>query len=221
MKQKTKVGTMLLFLGIFLVAVNIKVDTGISYGFLFGENEGIRKGGITYLTRIFLGDALKVDLCFNPVGYLCAMAGAWMLPLRHSEKKKMLWASICGIICSVAGMILPFVVGQYQLLKPVFILIIAELLAFFVLLYTFLLACKRQVDSYLYMEVGKDLMFALELYGCSVAGSYVMQLLSGFNVYFTHAGYYILVFVAYAAILYYIWKAWGYIDKLHLFSGKE
>lgn len=220
MDKKTNAGKLLFFLGLLIVTVRVRVDTGISYGFIFGKNEGVKKGGITYLTEQLIGDHLQIDILFPPVGFLLIIIGASLLVMRQREKKKIYLAAVFGMICDLVVVALPFLISQYKLLKPVLLFTALELLCVLVIMYAFMVACKKQVDSYLYMEVGKDLTFATEMYGFAVVCSYVMLFLAGFYVYFAHGGYLLLIAAGYAAVLYYIWKAWHYSKTLHLF-GKE
>lgn len=221
MKAKTKIkpGIILFVAGILLLGLKIEVDTNISYGFVFGVEEGIKKGGITYVLEKIIGDSMYVDIFFNPLGYCLLLLGASHLdiPKDNKYKKIISISAFIGLFASIAGMIVPFCISQYKLIGPVLACNMTELLVLLVIMRSFMMLCKRQIDNYLYMEVGKDLSFAMELYGFAIVASYVILPFDALYFYFAGAAYILTLLISGGAVLYYGWKVLYYTKKLKLF----
>lgn len=217
MKIKNK-GVYLFILGVILAGIDFTINTGISYGFKFGFNEGIRRGANTYFLEALIGEQFRLDIFFDPLGYLLMF---WGLVLLGGYGKYIRNAKIFSAAGCIAGIIktaLPFSVSQYHILEPLLICIAAEVLSMIIILYSFTLACKKQVDNYTYMEVGKDLTFATELYGFATVISYIILPFAALYIYFARGAFVLVIILSYAAILYYAYKVIKYAGKLHLFE---
>jgi hypothetical protein len=217
-KKKIPAGVWLFAVGILLVGITCNVDTKVSYGFQFGVNEGVSKGGITYLLIQMIGESLKIDLFFNPLGYLLIFLGMFKINRTGKYVKNIKAAAVVGGLLDILKMFLPFFVPQYRLLKPLLAVTALELGAFLVILYSFLLLCKKQVDNYLYMEVGKDLTFSMELYGLAVVFGYILLPFAALYIYFARTAYLITQIAACIAIIYYAWKTIKYSGELGMFT---
>lgn len=86
MKSKIK-GIYFFILGILVTGIDINIATKISYGFRFGVNEGVKKGFNTYFLEALIGDHFRIDILFNPAGYLLILLG---LALMHGNRKYMM-----------------------------------------------------------------------------------------------------------------------------------
>lgn len=211
-------GVYIFILGIIFTGIDFVINTGVSYGFEFGVNEGVSKGMNTYFLEALIGDRFRVDVLFNPLGYLFILLG---LAFMHGSRKYMMnmrMAAALGCVVSVIRIVLPFVLSQYDILVPVLILTGAEVLLMIVILYSFTLACKKQVDNFNDMEVGKDLTFATELYGFATVIRYIILPFAALYIYFARGAYLLAVVFSWGAILYFAFKTLKYTKKLHLFE---
>lgn len=220
--MKNQINAIRLFLvALLIVGIHAYVHTGIDYGFQFGVNEGIKKGVSTYFLFVLLqGKDFAVDIAFNPLGYLLIIF--CMKPLLQTKSKKyiknIIGFAIIGCIVNIISIILPFFVNQYNLMQPLAICMAVEFLIFVGILYSFAIACKKQVDGYMYMEVGKDLIFATELYAFAVVVNYILQFMASVHLFFAQAGYFLTLVLVYGALFYYCVKAARYIKQLNLFQ---
>ena len=217
MKSKIK-GIYFFILGILVTGIDINIATKISYGFRFGVNEGVKKGFNTYFLEALIGDHFRIDILFNPAGYLLILLG---LALMHGNRKYMMnmkAAAVLGFVISTVKTIFPFVLSQYSLFGPILFCCIAEIL---VIMYSFTLACKKQVDNFKYLEVGKDLTFATELYGFASVIKYVIMPFAALYIYFARGAYILTIVLSWAAVLYFVYKTFRYVRTLHLFENAE
>ena len=90
-----------------------------------------------------------------------------------------------------------------------------------VIMYSFTLACKKQVDNFKYLEVGKDLTFATELYGFASVIKYVIMPFAALYIYFARGAYILTIVLSWAAVLYFVYKTFRYVRTLHLFENAE
>ena len=126
MKSKIK-GIYFFILGILVTGIDINIATKISYGFRFGVNEGVKKGFNTYFLEALIGDHFRIDILFNPAGYLLILLG---LALMHGNRKYMMnmkAAAVLGFVISTVKTIFPFVLSQYSLFGPILFCCVAEI----------------------------------------------------------------------------------------------
>ncbi len=220
-KKRFPAGVLLFVIGLLLVAIYVPVDTGIDYGFDLGINEGVKKGGISYLLIKMLGEQFKIDLFFDPLGYVLVLAGLGMTKRRGIYVRNCYLGAGLGFAGNVIRMVLPFVMNQYRLLRPLLVFGMIELGSNLLIMYSFAMECKKQVDHFLHMEVEKDLVFATELYGFAVLFSNITLPFAVFYFYFARGVYLLLVVISVCAALYYAWKTIYYTRKLSLFSGEN
>ena len=220
MKSKIK-GIYFFILGILVTGIDINIATKISYGFRFGVNEGVKKGFNTYFLEALIGDHFRIDILFNPAGYLLILLG---LALMHGNRKYMMnmkAAAVLGFVISTVKTIFPFVLSQYSLFGPILFCCVAEILVMLVIMYSFTLACKKQVDNFKYLEVGKDLTFATELYGFASVIKYVIMPFAALYIYFARGAYILTIVLSWAAVLYFVYKTFRYVRTLYLFESAE
>lgn len=217
MKSKMN-GVRIFILGVIITGINFSVNTGISYGFRLGFNEGVSKGANTYFLEALIGEQFRLDIFFNPLGYLLMLLGLAFIKGHGKYIKNARIFAVVGCIADIIKLVLPFAVSQYHILPPMLICIAVELLSMTLILYFFTLACKKQVDNYTYMEVGKDLIFATELYAIASVISYVILPFAALYIYFARGAYVLVIILSYAAIIYYSYKVLAYTKKLHLFG---
>ena len=106
MKSKIK-GIYFFILGILVTGIDINIATKISYGFRFGVNEGVKKGFNTYFLEALIGDHFRIDILFNPAGYLLILLG---LALMHGNRKYMMnmkAAAVLGFVISTVQSVWP------------------------------------------------------------------------------------------------------------------
>ena len=204
--NKTKKGVCLFALGLVLVGINFSINTGINYGFIFGVNEGVNKGVNTYFLEALIGEQFRIDIFFNPFGYLIMLLGLFFIDGYGRYMRNARIFAAAGCVADIIKLVLPFVLSQYQLLQPLILLIAAELFCMAVVMYSFMVICKTQVDNFVYMEVGKDLTFAMELYIFASAISYIILPFAALYVYFARGAYVLVTFLSYGAVFYYAFR---------------
>lgn len=211
-------GVYIFILGIIFTGIDFMIRTGISYGFEFGVNEGVSRGMNTYFLEALIGEHFRLDVLFNPLGYLLILLGLGFMYGSRKYMMNMRVAAVLGCVVSVVRMVLPFVLSQYDILVPLLVLTGVEILLLVIILYSFTLACKKQVDNFNDMEVGKDLTFAAELYGFATVIRYIILPFAALYIYFARGAYLLTVVFSWGAILYFAFKALKYTKKLHLFE---
>lgn len=219
-----KSGVYLIVLGLVIIGISFPVNTGLGYEFQFGVNEGVAKGINTYFLEALIGEQFRVDIFFNPLGYLLIFLGLVCIRGYGKHIRNAQIFAVVGCVANIVRMVLPFMISQYQLLQPLILLITAEIFCVAVIMYSFMVTCKKQVDNYIYMEVGKDLTFATELYVFAEIISYIILPFAALYIYFARGAYVLVRIVSGAAILYYAYKTIKYTKQLHLFednNGKD
>jgi len=213
-----KSGVYLFVAGLVIVGLHFPINTGLDYGFQFGVNEGVAKGVNTYFLEALIGEQLRVDIFFNPLGYLLMFLGLAFIGGYGKCTRNAKLFTAAGCIVSIVRMLLPFMLSQYQLLQPLILLIAAEIFCMAVIMYSFMAACKKQIDNYLYMEVGKDLAFGMEVYIFAEAASYIILPFAALYIYFARGAYVLVRILSCLAVLYYAYKVLKYTRQLHLFE---
>lgn len=204
--------------GLVLTGLSFPINTGLDYGFQFGVNEGVAKGINTYFLEALIGEQLRVDIFFNPLGYLLMFLGFILMRGYGKGIRNAKIFTAAGCVISIIRLLLPFVLSQYQLLQPLILLIAAEIFCMAVIMYSFMVACKKQIDNYLYMEVGKDLAFGMEVYIFAEAASYIILPFAALYIYFARGAYVLMRVLSCLAILYYAFKTLKYAKQLQLFE---
>lgn len=219
--MKKNSGVWIFVIGLLLVGLTLEVDSPWSYGFEVIENGGIGRNIKILMLQRFLGENMQIDIFFNPLGYLLMFAGASMLKPGGKFLNNVKVFSILGAVACIGKLGLPFVMSAEKVFTWIILCIIVEILSVLIIMHSFSLACKKQVDAYMFMEVGKDLLFGVEVYGFAVVFSYVAKIFAIFWFYFAKQVYYVILVVSYLAIIYFVWKIISYTRKLDLFTGEE
>lgn len=216
-----KIRVYLFVVGLVITGLHFPINTGLDYGFQFGVNEGVAKGINTYFLEALIGEQLRVDIFFNPLGYFLMFLGLAFISGYGKCIRNAKIFTAAGCVISIVRLLLPFVLSQYQLLQPLIFLIAAEIFCMAVILYSFMVACKKQIDNYLYMEVGKDLIFGMEIYVFAEAASYIILPFAALYIYFARGAYVLVRVLSCLAILYYAFKVLKYTKQLDLFEENE
>lgn len=219
--KKTGKGVYLFLFGVLFAGIDIMISTGIDYGFQFGVQEGVSKGMNTYFLEALIGERFRLDVLFNPAGYLLMLLGLAGMNGYRKYMRNMRVFAVVGCVADIIRIALPFLLNQYDILLPLLIFTGIEILCLIIIMYSFTLACKKQVDNFQYMEVGKDLTFATELYGFAVVASYITLPFAALYMYFARGAYLLTVLLTWAGILYFVFSAVRYTRKLNLFANKE
>lgn len=210
----------MILIGIAVIALEYKVDTGISYGFVIGENEGVSAYAITQLVTSYVGRYLSIDIFFNPVGY-GLIIGGFMLFGKSSQGKRGIALSVAGICANLLEMFIPMVFEPESIAVPVIVLHLVQIGAVVGVMYGLAGTCTKKIDNYKYMHIGKDLRFGAELYGtCLVIGK-VLYLFTRMNWYFSHILYVIVTAAGFVAVGYYIVKVCVYLKQIEMIEDKE
>ena len=224
--HKSQRGYIILILaGLLLVALDFKVGAGKSYDFIMGEYEGVSAFALNQVVTGLIGGSLRPDILSDALGYFLCFIGFWMLGKHSSEKMSMkkrgMTMAVLGLVTYLLEITLPFFVVQDKLLMPVIIMYELQILAVAVMMYGLFRLCTQKIDNYKYMQVGKDLTFAVELYAICMVISQVLMVLMKAGLYFSHVLYYIDMALAVVAMFYYVVKVWLYIRMLDLFENDD
>ena len=207
--------------GLVITGLHFPINTGLDYGFQFGVNEGVTKGINTYFLEALIGEQFRVDIFFNPLGYLLMFLGLVFISGYGKCIRNARIFTVIGCVVSIVRLLLPFVLSQYELLQPLIFLVAAEIFCMAVIMYSFMVAYKKQIDNYLYMEVGKDLLFGMEIYAFAEAASYIILPFAALYIYFARGAYVLVRVLSCLAIFYYAVKVLKYTRQLHLFEKKD
>lgn len=212
----------MLLAGIFIAALSININTGISYGFVMGNNEGLGIYAKTQIITTFIGTKLNIDLLFDPVGYLLIFGGFYFLKGTHIDSKNIrkrgMLMAVVGMLGSILELLLPFAVNQNKLEIPVIILYVIQVAAIVSIMYFITIMCTKKIDNYKFMHVGKDLRFGADLYGvCMIVGK-VLKVFGRMGIYFANLLYWIVSGFMIFSILYFIVKLWIYMRATDTFG---
>lgn len=208
----------LFVVGLVITGLDFPINTGLDYGFQFGINEGVTKGINTYFLEALIGEQFRIDIFFNPLGYFLMFLGLIFINGYGKCIRNARIFTVAGCVVNIVRLLLPFVLSQYELLQPLILLVAAEIFCMAVIMYSFMVACKKQVDNYLYMEVGKDLIFGMEIYAFAEAASYIILPFAALYIYFARGAYVLVRILSCLAILYYVFKVLRYTKRIPLFE---
>lgn len=224
-KKNVKIYMYMILAGIFIAALIINIDTGISYGFVMGNNEGLGVYAKTQIITTFVGTKLAVDVLFDPVGYLLIIGGLLLLKGSHVDKKNArnrgIFMAVMGIAANILELLLPFAVSQNNLVMPLIILYAVQVVAMVAIMYSVTAMCTKKIDNYKYMHIGRDLRFSADLYGvCMVIGK-VLKVFGRAGIYFADILYWIVSGFMVFSIIYFIVKFWLYMRVTDTFGMSE
>lgn len=208
--------------GIFIAALAINIDTGISYGFIMGNNEGLGVYAKTQIITTFVGTELKLDLLFDPVGYLLIIAGLYFLKGTHIDstraRKRGIIMAAAGMLCNISELLLPFVIKQDRLVIPLILLYMVQVAAIVAIMYSVTVMCTKKIDNYKFMQVGRDLRFGADLYGvCMIIGK-LLKVFGRAGIYFADILYWIVSGFMIFSIIYFVIKFWIYMRATDTFG---
>lgn len=209
MRNKNKTAVCLFILGLIIIALRVDREIGVDYGYIIGENEGAAMYFLTRLAIIFTGENVLIDIFFDPVGYILIIAGLWIMNRDGKANRAMVAAGV-AMGAYVIQMVLPFLVNQDNLFAPELALFLIQVVGILRILYGFASMCTKNIDNYKYMNVGKDLRFAGELYITCLIISRVLQVLGIFQFYMADILYIMVEILGIVVMLYYIYKAYKY-----------
>ncbi len=211
--------------GLFISALAININTGISYGFVMGSNEGLGIYAKTQIITTFIGTKFNIDLLFDPVGYILIFVGFYFLKGTHIDsrntRKRAMIMAVLGMLGSIFELMLPFVVNQNKLVLPLIILYIIQVAAIVSIMYSLTVMCTKKIDNYKYMQVGKDLRFSADLYGvCMIVGK-VLKVFGRAGIYFAGLLYWLVSGFMLFAVIYFIVKLWIYMRATDTFGWEK
>ena len=217
--MKSRRALCMFLVGLALVGICIRVQTGISVAYSKGENGGL-SAFVTYrVNQILCGEKFSVDIFFNPVGYIFMYFGLKQLDRQQAKNKMLLLAQLVAFIASIVSFLLPLCVEKNAVLTKMWIVTyVIEGCALLIIITSFVNVVKSKVDAYYNMEVGKDLVFATELFAFAYFAIILMVFADAIALYFSR---YILVLDYIAiiySILYFIYKMSRYNNKLKIFE---
>lgn len=217
---RKKYAVYIMLIGLAIVALEWKIDTGVSYGFVMGENEGVSMYVITQFVTSYVGGHLSIDIFFNPLGYVLIAAGFICLG-KSSISTRGIIMSVIGIIANLVEMFIPMMLDVEDLCVPVIVLHLLQVVAVISVMYALTGICTKKIDNYKYMQVGKDLRFGAELYGiCLIIGK-ILYLFTRADWYFSHILYVVVTIASLCAVLYYIVKMCIYLGQVEMFADRE
>lgn len=215
-------GVLLFVIGVLFICFDLElIKTGIDYKINIGNNEGLFSAVKEYIVQMISGKELALDILFNPFGYILIICGIYMQKINHKFANNIVFFSIVGMICNLILVFLPAIKNAtsiYGLIVGVFIM---EIISKIIILYSYANILGSKVDGYKYMEVGKDLRFAAQLYGVSLFCTGMAGLLVGLQFFFASVIFYIIMLAVIFSVLYYVYKIYYYVKKLGIFLIEE
>lgn len=201
--------------GIFIAALTVNVNTGISYGFIIGNNEGLGVYAKTQIVTTFVGTKFNMDILFDPLGYLLIIGGLCRLKGTHIDstnaRKRGIIMSVAGMLCNVSELLLPFIINQDKLVIPLILLYVIQVAAIVSVVYSITIMCTKKIDNYKFMQVGRDLRFSGDLYGvCMIVGK-ILKIFGRAGIYFADILYWIVSGFMIFSIIYFVVKFWIYM----------
>jgi hypothetical protein len=208
--------------GIVIVSLTANIQTGISYGFIIGNNEGLGVYAKTQMIATFIGTELSVDVLFDPIGYLLIAGGLVLLAGsgidREKPRKRGIIMSIIGMAANILELFLPFAVKQDKLVIPVIILYCIQILAVVSIMYSVIIMCTVKIDNYKFMQVGRDLRFGADLYGVCMVTEKVLDIFGRAGIYFANILSWIVWGFMIFAVIYFVVKFWIYMRATDTFG---
>lgn len=216
--SKSSVAILMIILGLLLVAFKFNINTNIDYGFVIGNNEGLKMFASTQVALNYVGSNLSIDLFFDPLGYVLIILGLITLNEKSYFIKRGIIFSVIGMVCNLLLMFIPLTVSQEKLVIPLIVLFIVQTLCTVGIMYSIAIICSKKVDEYTYMNVGKDLKFGAELYGISIVIANILELLTRIDWYFASILVIIVKICSIASMIYFVIKLAVYNRNFALFK---
>lgn len=217
--MKSKKALYVFLVGLALVGICIRLKTGISTAYSKDVNGGLKAFLVYRLNDKLCGSKFSVDIFLNPIGYVLMIAGMKNLQEMNKKIKVAIGFSVIGLLVSLVRMFVPLLVSKGTLLiKITVVAYVLEGICMIIIISRFVELVKSKVDSYYNMEVGKDLGYAMELFGFSYFALIIIIFAEAIGLYF--AGLLLIldyVIVIYS-ILYFIYKTNRYNNELKFFE---
>lgn len=211
-----------IFLGLILLALELGVDTGKSYGFVMGENEGLKSYFGTTVITLFVDANLKIDLFFDPIGYILIFLGFANLGQGKKVSNGKMFAVI-GCLSYILMNAAPFMFNEKNTIIALVITYGLQVLSTVVIMLSLMVLITVQIDNYTYQHIGKDLKFGAEIFATCMIIKKILLLFSRIQLFFATGLFYVVTILAIVSMGYYVYKAWNYIRLMDLFSagGKD
>ena len=223
--RKVRAAIYMMLAGIFIAALTINIDTGISYGFVMGNNEGLGIYAKAQMITTFVGTKFSMDVLFDPVGYLLIFGGFYFLKGTHIDsknaRKRGMIMAVFGMVGNILELFLPFVINQNKLVMPIIIFYIIQVIAIVSIIYSITIMCTQKIDNYKFMQVGKDLRFSADLYGVCMIVSKVLKVFGRVGIYFANLLYWIVSGFMIFSIIYFVVKLWIYMRATDTFGWEN
>lgn len=213
-----KMAIVMIILGLLLIAFKLNINTDIDYGFVIGDNEGLKVFASTQIVLNYIGKSLAIDLFFDPIGYVLVILGLCLLNEKIYYIKRGIVFSVVGIISNLLLMFIPLIISQEKLAFPLVALFLIQTLCTVGIMYSLAIVCSKMVDQYKYMQVEKDLKFGAELYGVSIVIANILDLLTRIDWYFASILVIIVKICAIASMMYFVIKLALYNRNFALFK---
>lgn len=205
----------LILMGLLVIALDIRLSTGIGYGFKIGDNSGLGNYLTTTVITLFTDYELMVDLLFDPLGYIFIFFGFSMLKEGQKSKKGKIFA-IIGMISYVFMNLVPFMIGESAAMKAVVVLYAITVLSVAVIMIALTNIITSKVDNYTYQNIGKDLKFGVEVFAVCMVIKKILLLMSRAHIFFAAGLYYLVTVAGVLAMFYFAYKTWKYIMLMDL-----
>ncbi|MCD8118749.1 MAG: hypothetical protein LUE29_04590 [Lachnospiraceae bacterium] len=161
-----------------------------------------------------LGTRFRPYFLVNAVGCLIMALSCFGCKRFSANFSRAFWTAAVSGVCNLALPFLPYIIKNRNLLIVTLTLFVVQ--AFFKVVMLVMIAdgMQKQVDNFVYMEVGKDLRFGAETWGfCSIM-QFVLYFVIMLDI--LEAVWYVIVIGGMVSICFYIWKLYYYTEKLHL-----
>ncbi|MBE5922422.1 MAG: hypothetical protein E7269_06685 [Lachnospiraceae bacterium] len=163
-----------------------------------------------------LGTQIRPQFILNAVGcFLLALVAGKCEPFAANFKKMKVAALVAAVLC-LALPFLPYLLKAKMLFFATYICFITQAVAKIVLLRALAAGMQKQVDDYVYMEVGKDLRFGAETFGFFFVAEVITSFLMSFSWF--EIMWYIYLIGEMAAVVYVCVRLIHYTKKLNLLA---
>ncbi len=217
--MKSNKALYMFLVGLAIVGICIRIKTGISTAYSKNDNGGLTEFLVYRVNEILCGKRFSIDILFNPVGYLLMLIGVKQLGDKLKKGRLIMAAIAIAMVMSIVLAVLPLYVSNgVVLIKCIVIVYIIEGIALLLSITRFVGEIKSRVDSYYNMEVGKDLVFATELFFFAYFAMIIAVFLDAIGLYFSR----ILLALDYVgmiySVIYFVYKTSKYNNELKFFE---
>ncbi len=211
-----------LILGFILIIIDFPITTNVQYNIVSAMGEVTERDFWGRLFVYFEGTNLRIDILPDIIGYFLIGIVALCYLKVHKRFTHIACSGAIGVICSVAGVILPFTNASAK--SVIGGILVCRGLDYFVVIliaYSLARAVYAQVDGYMHLEMWKEFKLDWNIMVVAMPVIYVVLLMGLGGIPWMNLLAVVIYGVWMYAAIHFTYRAHLCIKKLGLFGKGE